>query len=491
MEEYRALAGGICAKNYGTIENCASYVTFYDNNMFSTGFFGGICGDSQHGTVMNCIDNSRLYLSPKYWDKHAEDSTRDLSAEKYIGISTFSLDEDPVFHRDYLVRNNCVDISRYMGIAVPATWNHFRPEHSFETQLNQTAGLDSLSNDSLLNQNYTIELRKIAGEATWPPISGNIAFGHYEQDNDTANGKEMVDWRVLAVEGDQTLVISGKNLDCMPFSQTSERVTWETSTLRAWLNNEFYNTAFSTEEKEAVLSTSVSNQGKNEESNTLDRIFLLSLEEVRQLFKNDFDRLTDNTAYTIAKRPYYDDWGNSHWWLRSQDKETGSYDMVMEHGSLGWHSSATGNNVVRPALWLNTIKLRAILEAQSLPESAKGLPGNWVGTLNVHDKQLNAALRFDEQGSGSLELVLDDVAQGFSTTLYDGAVTFRIDSIELSLYDQEGRQIAANKWLPWLPKEKYASYFYTLKPDVLTLTLTGALEPEAATEPDGQIPSSD
>lgn len=41
------------------------------------------------------------------------------------------------------------------------------------------------------------------------PTTGNVVtYGHYEQDNDTANGKEPIEWVVLDVQGDKALLIS-------------------------------------------------------------------------------------------------------------------------------------------------------------------------------------------------------------------------------------------------------------------------------------------
>ena len=77
-------------------------------------------------------------------------------------------------------------------------------------------------------------------------VGDYVVFGQYEQDNDTSNGKEDVEWLVLDVQEDRALLISKYLLDCKPYNTTDDHVTWETCTLRKWLNDEFINTAFST-----------------------------------------------------------------------------------------------------------------------------------------------------------------------------------------------------------------------------------------------------
>ena len=70
----------------------------------------------------------------------------------------------------------------------------------------------------------------------WATIGAVVTFGAYEQDNNTSNGKEKIEWIVLATEGDKSLVISKYILDCQPYNTSRAEVTWEICTLRTWLN---------------------------------------------------------------------------------------------------------------------------------------------------------------------------------------------------------------------------------------------------------------
>ena len=53
------------------------------------------------------------------------------------------------------------------------------------------------------------------------------------------NGKEPLEWLVLAGEGHSLLVITLYGVEHMQFHSSLDKVTWETSAVRAWLNNVF------------------------------------------------------------------------------------------------------------------------------------------------------------------------------------------------------------------------------------------------------------
>ena len=86
-----------------------------------------------------------------------------------------------------------------------------------------------------------------------------IRFGHYEQDGDTENGAEEIDWLVLETQDNEALVISLYGMDSQRYHKDYSKITWEECSLRTWLNEEFLNTAFSEEEKGAILTTLVDN----------------------------------------------------------------------------------------------------------------------------------------------------------------------------------------------------------------------------------------
>ena len=55
-----------------------------------------------------------------------------------------------------------------------------------------------------------------------------IVFGSYEQDGNTKNGKEPIEWEVLGENDNGILVVSRYILDCQPYNKKSTGVFWET-----------------------------------------------------------------------------------------------------------------------------------------------------------------------------------------------------------------------------------------------------------------------
>lgn len=149
-----------------------------------------------------------------------------------------------------------------------------------------------------------------------------IKFGAYEQDNNTANGKEDIEWLVLEVKDGKALVISKYALDCKPYNTSYTDVTWETCTLRKWLNNDFLGAAFSAEEKAMIPTVTVSadknpDYSTNPGNATQDQVFLLSITEAHKYFNSDSARQCEPTNFAVANGAWESHIGNCCWWLRS------------------------------------------------------------------------------------------------------------------------------------------------------------------------------
>lgn len=179
---------------------------------------------------------------------------------------------------------------------------------------------------------------------------------------------EPIKWRILSETSGEALIFCEMAIDSQNFyivADRSERkiiheneveeIIYENnylySTIRTWLNETFYNTAFSAAEKTSIVSTTVNNSARstNPDDNatqwnsgtndyacddTEDYVFLLSTREVTTDnnggaywfdIKRDaigiFSECKQNTdyakcqgAYTIADGTYE---GNGPWWLRS------------------------------------------------------------------------------------------------------------------------------------------------------------------------------
>ena len=206
----------------------------------------------------------------------------------------------------------------------------------------------------------------IYGEEVWNKVkSVNVGdtyrFGSYEQDNNKSNGQEDIEWLVLAKEGTKILVISKETLDCKPYNTSYTEVTWETCTLRKWLNNDFINAAFSSDERTMIPTVTVSadknpDYSTNPGNATQDQVFLLSITEVNKYFSSDSARQCEPTDFAVANGVYVNSSnGNCWWWLRSPGyyQDNGArvdfFGNVYEYG----HYVNKDGNAVRPALWID------------------------------------------------------------------------------------------------------------------------------------------
>lgn len=97
-----------------------------------------------------------------------------------------------------------------------------------------------------------------------------VTFGRYEQDNDTSNGKESIQWLVIAKEDGRLLVISKYILDYQQYSERDSGTTWEICSLREWLNDDFISSAFSEEEQALIPAVTIS-ADKNSSQSTAPR----------------------------------------------------------------------------------------------------------------------------------------------------------------------------------------------------------------------------
>lgn len=216
----------------------------------------------------------------------------------------------------------------------------------------------------------------------------NIYFGTYFQSNGST--KEPVKWRVLSNGNQQLFLLSDQNLEVFQYHTEQENVTWETSTIRSWLNgygassntggssgtdytgDNFLDTAFSTEEQSAIVETTVVNNDNKDDiiygtdgeggNNTTDRVFLLSIEETdnRNYFPQfSSSRYSTNTAYvadggklgiSMAEAGEGD-----RWWLRSPGSNNTMAAFIEEDGGDAYEGNPVNNKgaAVRPAFNLD------------------------------------------------------------------------------------------------------------------------------------------
>lgn len=192
-------------------------------------------------------------------------------------------------------------------------------------------------------------------------IGDSFTFGMYEQDNDSSNGAESIEWIILQKEDKRLLVVSRYALDCVRYNTEYKDVTWETCTLRSWLNSTFMNEAFSEGEKSMISVTTVSadrnpKYDTNPGNATQDQVFLLSISEVNKYFNSDEERQCKPTEYAVDQGAYENDETGCCWcWLRSPGFNQGRAARVDYDGGVYEIGSLVNRDyiAVRPALWID------------------------------------------------------------------------------------------------------------------------------------------
>lgn len=225
---------------------------------------------------------------------------------------------------------------------------------------------------------------EIRHEAKNVAVGDIITFGHYPQ---TAEGTDStpIEWIVLEVDGSKALLISKYGLDSKPYNTVRTDVTWETCSLRTWLNRDFLNKAFSGDEQEAILTTTVDNSASqcfdfttvdpesekpDDGNNTQDKLFLMSYAEALQYFDVQLEEAAGAagnmksrvapTAYAVKNGAVaFDDLRTADgapagwWWLRSPGGVKSMAVGVDLNGSLYYSFVNSGSGCVRPALWVD------------------------------------------------------------------------------------------------------------------------------------------
>ena len=186
-----------------------------------------------------------------------------------------------------------------------------------------------------------------------------IILGKYEQNNNTSDGKEDIEWIVLDVEDGKALVISKYALDRRTYNYSRSDVTWETCSLRDWLNDDFLSETFTAEERKLILESKISDRrpskhNGNPGKETTDKIFVLSYDEFTRYSKAR--QGCKPTEYAKSKGAYVDKQsGNTVWWLRTIGFLQNCAISADPFGSASTDGLYVDNEArgIRPAMWID------------------------------------------------------------------------------------------------------------------------------------------
>ncbi len=223
----------------------------------------------------------------------------------------------------------------------------------------QNAIYNPQGDDILHRSEITTEDASTVPDFSSAEVGDIITFGAFEQDYTSNNGAEDIEWLVLDKKSDRILVISKNILKGQ--RSVNELWSWDISPMRRYLNDEFFYYAFTAKQQEVIMtvtnSTPATLEFADPGSDTQDKIFLLSNEEVEKYFSSDNERKSTATVSAKAEGCTEDWWllrthgignmpsGVVRYWTVQFVDENGTFD------EYGCHVDYAG---LRPAMWIDT-----------------------------------------------------------------------------------------------------------------------------------------
>ena len=182
---------------------------------------------------------------------------------------------------------------------------------------------------------------------------------------------EPIRWRVLNKTETTATLMCDRIIEYMPYD-SNNNLFYNESEIRSWLNNEFYNYAFSDLEKSVIRTTVVDNSSasvkvdlsENACENTNDKVYLLSYEEAFNLSRaidrsparavKTTDYIKAKGAFTLVNDNTYA--GNGSWWLRSApDRSYSSSYISTPTGTIYGTSVASSYCGVVPVIQIDLV----------------------------------------------------------------------------------------------------------------------------------------
>jgi len=194
-------------------------------------------------------------------------------------------------------------------------------------------------------------------------IGSKIKFGTYEQDNNPKT-KESLEWKICDIDDNRYLLVSSYCIDYKQLHKKYQEITWEECDLRKWLNDSFYDQAFSKKEKELVgLSEIKTNiyQFSSDYVITQDKVFILSDNELLEYTSGTSSIGVTTYAQAIYKKIESKNGNSEHkeisnyqgYWVRDPDIVNNSkWNCVELNRILGNSKPVNEYYFVRPTIWI-------------------------------------------------------------------------------------------------------------------------------------------
>lgn len=238
--------------------------------------------------------------------------------------------------------NKIIECKYYEAVALMDAGKYAEAISAFELLEGYKDSVNKINDCNIFIEKEKVEKLKEA------KVGDSVLLGTYEQDDNINNGKEDIEWIVLDIKDGMALLICDYAIDYKPFNTSQKTVTWETCTLRTWLNDTFFDTAF-TEMEKMIIPTVKVTADKNPQysstdngNDTYDKVFLLSIKEYEEYF---------NVDESAVCRP------DDGIWLRTMGTTNlyvsyAVYDGAVDEKGI---SVTDSRPAVHPALWINLL----------------------------------------------------------------------------------------------------------------------------------------
>lgn len=154
---------------------------------------------------------------------------------------------------------------------------------------------------------------------------------------------QPIEWTVLEEKDGKAFILCKLAIDSQAFDLAS--VSYDMSSIRTWINQDFYNAAFNKLQQAAIADTSIN--GSNL------KVFIPSELEITQKLTSASECQRAATDYSKAMGQYVDGSSIGWWWLRDASSMMADrVSRIKVDGTLAYISSFTNSGGVVPALWL-------------------------------------------------------------------------------------------------------------------------------------------
>ncbi|MBO7302676.1 MAG: hypothetical protein J6U68_00640, partial [Clostridia bacterium] len=164
---------------------------------------------------------------------------------------------------------------------------------------------------------------------------------------------EAITWKVIDdTQADKVLVLADLAIDAQNFGTDKY---YSLSTIRVWLIENFYNTAFSKIQQEVILATSI-DLDENGSGDAEDKVFLITKAEADKLNGTTGDNWSITkkaTDYAKIQGVYVNSDGNAQWIQRTEGPTVSAVSRVTSVGELRTAAYYVTTVGIVPAMWIS------------------------------------------------------------------------------------------------------------------------------------------